>query len=148
MRVVIEFSNKSKRRIRKEILEKIVIKTAALISPCADKIKMSLVFVEKDEIRRLNKEYRRKNRPTDILSFLYNSGYNRKKGQRESKNVEGELILCPAVIDESAKYNGLSFKEELAFVLSHGVLHLLGIHHGSKMYKIQDEVCKSLRIKD
>jgi probable rRNA maturation factor len=147
MKVSIEIVNKSKKRIEKKILTKIAEKTVSLISPRADRIQLSLVFVEKDKIRRLNKEYRQINKPTDILSFLYNSGYNRKKGQNKARHLEGELIICPAVIIEDAKRDGLSFKEELAYVLSHGFLHLLGKKHGKKMFGLQDKVVGSLKNK-
>ena len=88
-------------------------------------------------MKKINRKYRRKNKPTDVLSFIYTSGYN--KG---GKILEGELALCPEIILSQAKENEVTFQKELAFVLSHGVLHLLGMRHGEKMYGIQDEVVR------
>jgi len=76
---------------------------------------ISIAFVGKIRIKELNRRYRRKNKATDVLSFLYDQG--------------GEIVLCPEVIRENSRKFGLSAKEELARSLIHGILHLLGYDH-------------------
>jgi probable rRNA maturation factor len=74
----------------------------------------SLAFVEKDEMQKLNKKYRKKNKPTDVLSFNFDEGNNL-----------GEIVICPEFI----KDNGKDFKKEVMQVFIHGILHLLGYDH-------------------
>jgi probable rRNA maturation factor len=101
-----------------------------------------LAFVSLDEIRRLNKQYRGKNRPTDILSF---AGFTPEE--------MGELVLCVDVLRAQARDHKLSMGEELGYMLIHGVLHLLGYDHETNekeaeaMFAIQDKVFARLRQK-
>lgn len=79
-------------------------------------IDLSVVFLGKEKIKKLNREYRKKNRPTDVLSFLYDER-------------EGEIVICPEEVRRNAKKYGTAFNKELAHVLIHGLLHLLGYDH-------------------
>jgi len=71
---------------------------------------LSLAFVEKAEIKKLNKKFRKKNKPTDVLSFALKNG-----------NYLGEIIICPEVVREKG--------ENLLEVFVHGILHLCGYDH-------------------
>ncbi len=135
----IEITNLAKKRIKADFVKKVIRKTLELA--CADlKLsEISVVFVSEEKIRRINRKYRRRDKSTDVLSFDYSLGYNEKE-------VSGEIILCLDVIGKNACENKIAFSRELAFVLSHGILHILGMRHGEKMYGIQDKVCESLRI--
>lgn len=86
---------------------------------------LSIALVKSPEIKKLNKKYRKKNKPTDILSF-------------EDIN---EIIICPQEVKKNAKKYGVAFKKELAKVLIHGILHLLGYDHekSQKDAKIMEE---------
>ncbi|MDP3882598.1 MAG: rRNA maturation RNase YbeY [Candidatus Staskawiczbacteria bacterium] len=74
---------------------------------------LSLAFVSKTEMQKLNKKYRGKNKPTDVLSF---SGIN-------------EIVICPEIVKENAKKYGTSAKDEIMKVFVHGILHLCGYDH-------------------
>jgi probable rRNA maturation factor len=80
--------------------------------------KLSVSFVSPAEIKKLNKEYRKKDKPTDVLSFTYKDS--------------GEIIICPQIIRENAKKFDVAFKKELVRVLIHGILHILGYDHEQK----------------
>lgn len=129
----IEIVRKTKKRIEKSFIAKVVKKTLVASRKGAAGFSVSIVFADKDEIRKINQKYRKIDKATDVLSFCYSSGYNKEK-------IEGELFLCPEIIEKSARENKVPFKKELAFVLSHGVLHLLGMRHGKKMYEMQDNI--------
>ncbi|MFA5925913.1 MAG: rRNA maturation RNase YbeY [Parcubacteria group bacterium] len=138
----IEVANKTRKRISKLLVQKAVRKTLDVSKSNRENFSVSVAFVEKSEIRRLNRIYRKKNKPTDTLSFSYDSGYNKRK-----RVYSGELVLCPEIISKQAKENKVAFQKELVFVLSHGVLHLLGMKHGKKMYEVQDRI-SSLKFKE
>ncbi|MFC1789701.1 rRNA maturation RNase YbeY, partial [Patescibacteria group bacterium] len=80
------------------------------------KMDISIAFVGRAEIKRLNKKYRKKDYFTDVLSYIY------------SRNL-GEVVICPQVVDKNAKIFNNSFKKELVRILTHGILHLFGYDH-------------------
>ena len=88
---------------------------------------LNIVFVTPKRSRELNKEFRKKNKPTDVLSF--NSFSVPDKGSSVSKMQEGELVLCIEVLRKQASEAGHSFKAELGLMILHGYLHLLGFDH-------------------
>ena len=98
---------------------------------------LTIVFVSATEIRRLNKQYRKKDKPTDVLSF-------------SSDFALGELVLCPEVIKKYAQEHQVRIFDELTYVVLHGILHLLGYDHetspsdAKKMFQLQDQVYNRL----
>ena len=96
---------------------------------------LSIAFVSPVEIQKLNKKYRKKDKPTDVLSFEKVSDF---------KDEPSEIVICPFVVRENAKESHLSLKKELAKMLIHGILHTLGYDHEvslaeeEKMFKKQD----------
>lgn len=96
---------------------------------------ISIAFVSPAEIQKLNKKYRKKDKPTDVLSFEKTSDF---------KEECSEVIICPQVVRENAKESHLSLKKELSKVLIHGILHNFGYDHEKskveeeKMFQKQD----------
>ena len=88
---------------------------------------ISLVIVGTARIKKLNKKYRKKNRATDVLSFGPKAKSEFKEIQEE--NFLGEIVICPRVIKKTVRRQGSVFDKELARVLIHGILHLLGYDH-------------------
>lgn len=83
-----------------------------------EKKELTVVFLSAREMQRINLQYRRRNKPTDILSFA--SG--------DPKSL-GELLLCSDVLLKQARQQGHSLEIETLYMLIHGVLHLLGYDH-------------------
>jgi len=110
---MIEINNLSTNPIDKEFLEKVAKKV--LIGENKEKLELSIVLVGQARIRKLNKKYRRKNRATDVLSFAYDNS--------------GEIVICLPEVKKNAKKLKSVFRKELAKVLIHGILHLLGYDH-------------------
>src|SRR3989338_918177 len=81
---------------------------------------ISIAFVSPNEIQLLNKKYRKKDKPTDVLSF---------EGVTNFKGECAEVILCPHVIRENTRTSKLPLKKEVAKMLIHGILHVLGYDH-------------------
>jgi probable rRNA maturation factor len=150
MKTTIEIANLTKKKIDLDLVKKVVRKTVKLAGADLDCFDISIVFVSEAESRKINRKYRKKNKSTDVLSFLLDSGYNKNNGggppaslreQARLRSVAGaELVLCSNVIAKNARDNKVDFSRELAFILAHGVLHILGWRHGKKMFNLQDEV--------
>lgn len=83
-------------------------------------------------IHKYNKEYRDKDKPTDILSFSYYEDI--KPGERiiphcdDEKNL-GDLIISLEYVQKAAKELGVSLEERIQVLLAHGICHLLGYDH-------------------
>lgn len=96
---------------------------------------VSVILVDLDEIHRMNKEYRHLDRPTDVLSFE----------EHDEEGYLGEIFICDAKVFEQAETYGHSNEREFAFLLTHGLLHLLGYDHMTpeeekEMFAKQDEL--------
>lgn len=105
------------------------------VIPKTVEYEISVALVNKDEIKKLNLEYRKKNEPTDILSFGY---------EQSDDEIQGELVICPEIIWENATEDGIEPMEELLKNLIHGVLHISGYEHGDEMFQIQDLILSDL----
>ncbi|NTV40877.1 MAG: rRNA maturation RNase YbeY [Candidatus Moranbacteria bacterium] len=151
MKYLVEINNKTKEKISKKKVETIFEKTVVLAlgeSFEGKKFELSLALVGEAEIKTLNKQYRKKDTPTDVLSFAEYEG--RKKMLLSDLNAEksevflGELIICPSFVRESAVEDGEIFDFAMTNIISHGILHLLGFSHGEKMFSIHKKVAKKL----
>ena len=101
-------------------------------------LELTLVFVSSREIKRLNSTFRKKNQMTDILSF-----------ESLGSPSLGELILCPEIINKKAFQMGWPQRCEYLYMISHGILHLLGFDHQTvseevRMLNLQDRAFNSL----
>ena len=90
----------------------------------ADGSEISFSLVEPAEMKRLNKQYRKKDEATDVLSFAYNE-------DSITDGMLGDIILCPAEIRLKAQKQQLRYREYFELLIVHGVLHLLGYGHES-----------------
>jgi probable rRNA maturation factor len=91
---------------------------------------LSFAFVDAQTIAQLNREYRGSDDVTDVLSFLFSSDNTEK--DRESKVISGEIVICPSVARDNCERFGTSLEEELALLLTHGLLHQLGYEDGKE----------------
>jgi probable rRNA maturation factor len=73
--------------------------------------------------RRLNARYRRKDQPTNVLSFA-GAGVT-----PDGRRILGELVICAPVMAREARAQGKSLRAHWAHITVHGVLHLLGFAH-------------------
>jgi rRNA maturation RNase YbeY len=83
-------------------------------------------------IKKYNREYRHKDKPTDILSFPYHdtlkAGQRIKVQESEDENL-GDLIISAAYVKKDAARLGISFERRMRRLLVHGICHLLGYDH-------------------
>lgn len=103
-----------------------------------DTAEISVTFVDNEAIRELNRDYRGKDAPTDVLSFpLYEDDEDFDDGfvMPEDAEVEdastalGDIVISVERAKAQAEEYGHSFERELAFLAVHSTLHLLGYDH-------------------
>ena len=109
--------------------------------------KTSKLLVDLEKIQQINQTYRHIDRPTDVISFAYVDVEDNKKLPYEL----GDVFICKEKIVEQAKEYGHSFLRECAFLMTHGVLHLLGYDHQEKkeeerMIALQNQILNELHI--
>jgi probable rRNA maturation factor len=151
MKFILEVNNKTDFKYPKIFYSNVFKHTLKLANmDCLknETIELSVALVDEDEICVLNTRYRKKNSPTDVLSFCE---YENTQELCEKKNtIEceavflGELILCPTYIKKNADEDGESMEYALTYIISHGILHLLGYEHGKKMFDLQKKVAQDL----
>ncbi len=106
---------------------------------------LDVACVSDEEIAKLNGDYRKKAKPTDILSFGVFEGLEAIVTVPKTGPIDlGQIVLSPAFIARSAAADGVSWKREFTYVFSHGVLHLVGFDHEERMFQIQDAVTDRL----
>ncbi|EOB1263612.1 rRNA maturation RNase YbeY [Staphylococcus pseudintermedius] len=89
---------------------------------------LSVTFVDKAEIQEINRDYRQKDKVTDVISFAFEEEEDIFEGM-DVPRVLGDIIICTDVVAEQAEQYGHSFERELGFLALHGFLHLLGYDH-------------------
>ncbi|WWO99751.1 MAG: rRNA maturation RNase YbeY [Candidatus Dasytiphilus stammeri] len=100
----------------------------AVLSLSPGKKKITIRLVDKIESQILNFRYRKKNQPTNILSFSFDQPFLNKK---TTKYLLGDLVICSSLLEEEAQEQQKSLKSHWAHIVIHGSLHLLGYnHHG------------------
>ena len=120
---------------------------------------ISLYIANDAVIQKLNREFRGKDCPTDILSWAYDEDdpgmfeaqmSEAELGNSESTGVAGELVLSGERISQQATENGWDFETELIRLLAHGCAHLAGRNHersseeASEMLELETELLKKV----
>jgi probable rRNA maturation factor len=107
------------------------------------KVELSIALVSDVQIKRLNKLYRNKDKPTDVLSFPI--------GEKvEDWLILGDIVISVDTAKRQAQELGHSLEEELKRLLVHGLVHLLGYDHElggeeeKKFFELEEFVLKGL----
>ncbi len=117
---MIEIKNLARIQIKKIFFEKI---SKTVFSGEKKKGALSLVFLPPSEIKRINRFFKKKNEPTDVLSFPLRGAFSEEKPP-----LIGEILICPQLIRKSSM-SPMNYQKELALAIIHGILHLLGYDH-------------------
>ena len=88
------------------------------------KVSLTLLLSNNQNIKKLNKKFRKKNRPTDILSFPFENKFNIKKNL-----YLGDIVISYEFINVPIFITNLEFKKKLIKTFIHGFLHLLNYDH-------------------
>lgn len=115
-------------KIIKSVVEKVLVEEKVVTD-----VDVYITLTNNEEIHKINLEYRNVDRPTDVLSFPM---YERDEiadlkndTQDEIEKILGDIIVSIEKVKEQAEEYGHSFERELAYLITHGMLHLLGYDH-------------------
>ncbi|MBI3632150.1 MAG: rRNA maturation RNase YbeY [Candidatus Vogelbacteria bacterium] len=118
---MLHIANKTRKRIPIVLFQE--IKDFAL----GQGYELSLVFVGDKISKLINEKYRGKNEPTNILSFPY------------SEN-EGEILIDLNIVSKEAVVLGQKVSSYLMYIFIHGLMHLKGFDHGSRMEAAEEKI--------
>ncbi len=147
---MLEFLNNSGQEIDDELLESCEKAFFAVLKTEKENWDENLVsaavnFVTNDEIRKLNKKFRKIDKETDVLSFVAEEDYS----EPEEEIYLGDIIISFEKAIEQANSMGHTLKRELGFLVAHSTLHLLGYDHMTEteeqiMINKQEEALKKI----
>ena len=109
---------------------------------------VSLVIVDDDQIRTINRSYRKIDKPTDVISFALKDqedDYEMMEGEREL----GDIFINVDALKRQAEAYGHSEEREFGFLFTHGLLHLCGYDHMSEeqereMFALQEQIIDAI----
>ena len=115
------------------IVEKVLKKCFEEEGLLDSKLIMTITFTTPEEIRKINKKYRKIDKATDVLSFpMFEKAELDKKIKNKDflyEDVLGDVIISIDKVREQAEEYGHSFERELSYMLVHGFYHLMGYDH-------------------
>ncbi|MYL33433.1 rRNA maturation RNase YbeY [Pontibacillus yanchengensis] len=131
-----------------------ILNFAAQKENITDEAEISVSFVDNKEIQIINRNYRQKDEPTDVISFAM-----QEEGEDEMKIIGeeipillGDIVISIDRAKEQAEEYKHSLERELGFLALHGFLHLLGYDHQSKedesaMFTRQEDILNEFGLK-
>ena len=141
----IEISNYTRKyRINKKELKQLIEQVSKL-TDCREGT-ISISFVGKKRIRDINRDFRGKDKATNVISFPFMDSLPKEK-------IIGDIIICPSVASKEARKYGNNFVDYVAFLLIHGFLHLLGYDHIKEkdrliMERKEEEIFRSISLQN
>ncbi|MCD6442195.1 rRNA maturation RNase YbeY [bacterium] len=133
--MLVEVNNVISASINKKWIRDFLLKAADIIKGRKIDV-LSVALVDNSEIKKWNRKYRGENKITDVLSF----------------DDPAEIIICWPRLIKQAKMQAHSRRKELAILLAHGFLHILGYDHKTKkqallMQKKADKILEQINIR-
>jgi probable rRNA maturation factor len=101
----------------------------AAIAPAGARGSLTIALVPDQRVRALNKQFRKKDRPTDVLSFPAAAPSALRRGTTDPGGRLGDIVIAMGVARAQAAEAGHSLGTELRVLALHGLLHLLGYDH-------------------
>jgi probable rRNA maturation factor len=129
--------------VKSETWQRLAAETAALARR-RQPFCLGLVAVGEKEMRRLNRTYRGKDRVTDVLSFRLADGAPQPGAAAGELENLGDIFICMPQVRRQAKAVPRAVRTEVALMVAHGTLHLLGYDHvtlaeETRMFSLQHE---------
>ena len=139
--------------IEEESLIQTVVQTVLREENIQKNLDVSVTLTNNEIIRSINKEHRNIDKETDVLSFpmFEREEIASLKQEDDTEDILGDIIISVPKVREQAEEYGHSFERELAYLVTHGMLHLLGYDHMIEeekqvMRKREEEILAKLHI--
>lgn len=142
--IINETNEKKWNRYRKDF--EMILEKAQEVCQASNNACLSVIFVDKERIHEINREYRNIDRPTDVISFAL---LDSDEVLVEEESELGDIFInIEAVYDQAREYQH-TIRREVNFLFTHGVLHLLGYDHMNEddekeMFALQDKIIDPL----
>jgi probable rRNA maturation factor len=106
----------------------------------------SIILVNSETIQIINRDYRKLDKATDVISFAYNDGI---KDYKDFSDEIGDIFINLDYVNKQALEYGHTLEREYLFLITHGVLHLLGYDHQNPkdekiMFDLQKEILNDI----
>lgn len=105
-----------------------ILEQSCLFGHDFNTISFDILYCKSDKTHEINREYRNKDYPADIITFAIFADSEDKFIFDGEINL-GEIIIALDKVRDEAEKKGTTFDYELAFLISHGIMHLLGFDH-------------------
>ena len=137
-----------------KLIEK-VVSTVLEMEQIKKKLDVYITLTNNENIRKINAEHRQIDKATDVLSFPMFDRVEinslKVEDEEEFEDILGDIIVSVEKVREQAEEYGHSFERELAYLVTHGMLHLLGYDHMIEeekvvMRKREEEILGALEI--
>ena len=136
----IEYLDIEENKEQEDIIEKVVKKCFEIENLENSKLYISITLTTPSNIQKINKEYRKIDKPTDVLSFpMFEKEELDEKIEKqdfEYEDILGDIIISIEQVKIQADEYGHSFERELAYMLVHGFYHLMGYDHMEEADKV------------
>ena len=119
-----------------------VVAGMAKLHPDAE---VGVVVTDDDQMQQLNRQYRGKDYPTNVLSFGYTETAKGDGMPVDDKHYLGDIYMSRRLVTDEAKEMKISSRARFAHLFVHGLLHLAGMHHDTqaqaeKMEELEDTI--------
>ncbi len=124
-----------------------IIKEGLVLENIHENVEVSILLVDNQQIQELNSKHRKKDTPTDVLSFPLLTEFD---NLNEDEIIYlGDIVISVERAKEQSVEYGHSFKREVGFLIAHSILHLLGYDHMTEedeknMIEKQEEILNNI----
>lgn len=106
---------------------------------------IAVTFIDPERMTTLHEDWMQEPGPTDVLSFPIDEIALPAEGEMTDAGILGDIVICPDYLDAQMLESGRSLQQESEFLVTHGILHLLGLDHQeteeyAAMFALQDEL--------
>lgn len=146
-----KFINIAKKLLKYYLAKPDVYEKSALYGHDYSAVSFDFLYCDSVKTHEINREYRNKDYPADIITFAIFADSDEKFIFDGEINL-GEVMIALDKVREEAVKKGKTAEDELAFLISHGILHLLGFDHQTEsdynfIVALQNEALQSIGIK-
>lgn len=146
----LDFENTAEKSIKKSLFMTLfkkgleILKREKKLQKISPEKVIHFVVVTDEEITELNRSYRGKESPTDVLSF----SYYEEESFPGNEDLLGEIVISIDTAKKQAKEHKKTLQQEMQFLFVHGLLHLFGYDHEEEdekkiMFDLQDEILET-----